>query len=238
MESHPTSSALDVRRICVEIDEELILDRVSLTVMPGDLVSLVGPSGSGKSTLLQAIAGLLPLQAGTVHWQGEDITAVPPHQRRFGMVFQEPLLFPHLDVAGNVGYGLRLSDVRTRADAPDGGHRRSADSAVMAARVNELLSMVALDGFGHRRPETLSGGEAQRVALARALAPQPRLLLLDEPFAALDRDLRLRLADDVASLLHASGVTAILVTHDREEAERVGDRVVHLADLTQTSAAE
>ena len=220
MKSGSEPSGLEVRGLCVVLNDEVILDRVSLTVHMGELVALVGPSGSGKSTLLQCIAGLLPPDAGAVLWQGEDMRDVPTHQRRFGMVFQEPLLFPHLDVAGNVGYGLRL------------GH----DRASLAERVEQLLAMVSLSGFQRRRPDTLSGGEAQRVALARALATGPRLLLLDEPFAALDRDLRLRLATDVASLLHTSGTTAILVTHDSEEAQRLGDRVVTLADLSDPAA--
>jgi thiamine transport system ATP-binding protein len=131
-------------------------------------------------------------------------------------VFQDPLLFGHLDVAGNVGYGLRLQRV---------------SAADRSAAVQRLLQLVRLDGLAHRDVTTLSGGEAQRVALARALAPSPRLLLLDEPFAALDRPLRLRLADDVADLLRVTGTPGLLVTHDEAEAERVADRVVRLADL-------
>ena len=150
---------------------------------------------------------------GRVLWDGEDLTGVPPHRRRFGLVFQDALLFPHLDVAGNLAYGLRVAGVsRTAA----------------AARVAELLELVDLPGYGRRDVTTLSGGEARRVALARALAPAPRLLLLDEPFGALDRELRERLGDDVRRLLRSLGIPALHVTHDETEAARVADRVLAL----------
>ena len=238
MDAGAGTSGLEVRRLRAVIDAEVILDRVSLTVEQGQLMALVGPSGSGKSTLLQCITGLLPAAAGSILWEGVDITAVPTHLRRFGMVFQEPLLFPHLDVAGNVGYGLRTGRHGVAAARSSDGAAELVDGPAVKARVDELLEMVALGGFGGRRPDTLSGGEAQRVALARALAPVPRLLLLDEPFAALDRDLRLRLADDVATLLRATRTTAILVTHDQEEAERLGDRLVRLTDLSEAPEAQ
>jgi len=192
------------------------LDDVSIEVPDGSLTALLGPSGSGKSTLLQVVAGLLPPDEGTVRWHGEDLTTVPAHRRRFGLVFQDALLFPHLDVAGNVGYGLRVAG-RPRAE--------------VAARVAELLELVDLGGHARRSVGTLSGGEAQRVALARALAPAPRLLLLDEPFGALDRELRDRLSVEVRGLLHRLGTPAVHVTHDLAEAELVGDRVVTLASL-------
>jgi thiamine transport system ATP-binding protein len=180
------------------------------------VVGLLGPSGSGKSTLLRVIAGLLPPDAGSVCWDGEDLTSVLTHRRRFGMVFQDQQLFPHRDVAANVGFGLRMA---------------SAPKDVARARVAELLELVGLAGFEHRAVTALSGGEAQRVALARALAPEPRLLLLDEPLAALDRDLHDRLAVDLRDLLKRLHITAIHVTHDRDEAKTVADRVVTLADL-------
>jgi thiamine transport system ATP-binding protein len=213
--------ALVVEGVSVRYGDRTVLDRVELAVGPGEVVALLGPSGSGKSTLLQVIAGLQRPDAGRVSWAGSDLTAVPPHLRGFGLVFQDALLFPHLDVAGNVRYGLRVA----------GGERPTKNQA--AQRVAELLALVELPGYGSRSVATLSGGEAQRVALARALAPAPRLLLLDEPFGALDRELRDRLAVDVRSLLHRLGTPAVHVTHDLAEAEMVGDRVVRLAELAR-----
>jgi thiamine transport system ATP-binding protein len=214
----PAGPALVVDAVSVSYGDRLVLDRVGLAVGPGEVVALLGPSGSGKSTLLQVVAGLLAPDAGRVSWAGRDLTNVAAHQRGFGLVFQDALLFPHLDVAGNVGYGLKVS---------------GAPRARVSARVAELLALVELDGYATRAVATLSGGEAQRVALARALAPAPRLLLLDEPFGALDRELRDRLAVDVRALLHWLGTPAVHVTHDLAEAELVGDRVLHLADLAR-----
>jgi thiamine transport system ATP-binding protein len=212
----PVAGGLEVRDVVVSYDGVTVLDRVSLDVAPDEVVCLLGPSGSGKSTLLQVVAGLLVPDSGRVAWAGADLAAVPTHARGFGLVFQDALLFPHLDVAANVGYGLRAAGV---------GRDR------LRARVAELLELVDLPGYGGRDVTTLSGGEARRVALARALAPAPRLLLLDEPFGALDRDLRDRLAVDVRVLLHRLGTPAVHVTHDLAEADLVGDRVVRLADL-------
>jgi thiamine transport system ATP-binding protein len=211
-----TEAVLEVTGLSVRFGDRQVLDTVGLTVHPDEVVCLLGPSGSGKSTLLQVIAGLRTPDAGRVGWEGDDLQAVAPHRRRFGLVFQDPLLFPHLDVAGNVGYGLRIAGARP---------------GEIERRVEELLGLVQLPGFGRRAVATLSGGEAQRVALARALAPAPRLLLLDEPFGALDRELRDRLAIDVRALLHLLGTPAVHVTHDLVEAELVGDRIVRLADL-------
>ena len=210
--------ALAVTGVAVAFSGRTILDRVDVAVGPDEVLALLGPSGSGKSTLLQVIAGLLRPDAGQVSWDGRDLAAVAAHRRRFGLVFQDALLFPHLDVAGNVGYGLKVA-----------GQGR----ARVARRVSELLDLVELGGYGGRAVATLSGGEAQRVALARALAPAPRLLLLDEPFGALDRDLRDRLAVDVRALLHQLGTPAVHVTHDLAEADLVGDRVVRLSDLSR-----
>ena len=214
----PTTAGagLAVESVTVSYGDRTVLDGVGLTVAPDEVVCLLGPSGSGKSTLLQVVAGLLPPDAGRVAWDGVDLASVPAHRRRFGLVFQDALLFPHLDVAANVGYGPRVAG-RSRAET--------------AGRVEELLELVGLPGYGGRDVATLSGGEAQRVALARALAPAPRLLLLDEPFGALDRDLRDRLAADVRALLHRLGTPAVHVTHDLTEADLVGDRVLRLPEL-------
>ncbi len=192
-----------------------MLDQVSLTVGDGEIIGLLGPSGCGKSTLLRVIAGLQPIENGVVRWDGEDLANVPAHARRFGFVFQDQQLFPHMDVAANVGFGLKMAHTVKPA---------------IAKRVGELLELVGLPGYEDRSVATLSGGEGQRVALARALAPQPRLLLLDEPFSALDRELHDRLAIEVRGLLKQLGMTAIHVTHDPDEAALVCDRVIRLAE--------
>jgi len=206
-------NGLVVEGVSISYEGRPLLVDVDLAVAPGEVVALLGPSGAGKSSLLRVIDGLQDAEAGYVRWAGADVTGVPAHLRRFGLVFQDALLFPHLDVGGNVAYGLAASG-SPRAERPN--------------RVEELLTLVDLPGYARRAVSTLSGGEAQRVALARALAPTPRLLLLDEPFGALDRELRDRLAVDVRDLLHGLGTPAVHVTHDLAEAELVADRVVRL----------
>ena len=198
------------------------VDGVTLGVPPGEVVALLGPSGSGKSTLLRAVAGLEPLSAGAITWDGGDLAGVPVHRRGFGLMFQDGQLFPHRDVAANVSFGLEMQRV-----AP----------AARRERVTALLDVVGLGGFERRAVSTLSGGERQRVALARSLAPRPRLLLLDEPLSALDRALRERLAADVRAALTATGTTALFVTHDHDEAFAVADRiaVMDLGRLLQVS---
>ena len=188
--------------------EEPVLRGVDLDVAAGEIVCILGPSGGGKSTLLRAVAGLVPAE-GVVEVAGVSMAGVPPHRRGVGMMFQHDLLFPHLDVAGNVGFGLRPADPR---------------------RVDEMLALVGLTGFGPRATDTLSGGQAQRVALARALAPQPRVLLLDEPFGALDAVLKAELVLEVQLLLRELGMTVLAVTHDRQEAFTLADRVAVLRD--------
>lgn len=182
------------------------VDAVSLSIPRGEVFALLGPSGSGKSSLLRAIAGLEPC-TGDIAFDGESVMRMPPHKRRFALMFQDGQLFPHLDVAGNVGYALRVTG------------RPSGD------RVTELLELVGLAGFERRRVTDLSGGEQQRVALARSLAASPRVLLLDEPLSSLDRELRERLAVELHDILRTAGVTAILVTHDHDEAGVIADRV-------------
>ncbi|MEN0069777.1 MAG: ABC transporter ATP-binding protein [Propionicimonas sp.] len=188
------------------------VDRVSLTVAPGEIVALLGASGSGKSSLLRAVTGLEPLAGGAVSWDGEDVTAVPVHARGFVMMFQDGQLFPHLSVAGNVGYSLHRLD------------RASRDR-----RVEELLDLVGLAGYGPRPVTALSGGQAQRVALARSLAPQPRLLMLDEPLSSLDRGLRERLVGVLEATLRATGTPGLYVTHDQDEAFAIADRIAVLS---------
>ncbi|QUH00241.1 ABC transporter ATP-binding protein [Saccharopolyspora erythraea] len=205
---------LDVRDLSVRYGPLTAVSEVDVELADGEVLALLGPSGCGKSTLLRAVAGLERPSTGSVHWDGTDLARVPVHRRGFGMVFQDGQLFPHRDVAGNVEFGLRM---------------RSVSRARRTARVAELLELVGLAGYERRRVTELSGGEAQRVALARALAADPRLLLLDEPLSALDRMLREQLAVDLAALLARDDATAIVVTHDHDEAFTLADRVAVMA---------
>jgi thiamine transport system ATP-binding protein len=196
--------------ITVRFGERIVLDHVSLEVATGEVAALLGPSGIGKSTLLRVIAGLLVADGGSVQLDGRDITNLPSHRRNIGLVFQDEQLFPHLTVAQNIGFGLRM-------------HRVGKVEA--AARVTELLRLVGLEALANVHVTKLSGGEAKRVALARSLAPRPAVLLLDEPLTGLDRELHDRLATELAALLRTTGTTALLVTHDVDEANTIADRV-------------
>ncbi|HEY6932378.1 MAG TPA: ABC transporter ATP-binding protein [Marmoricola sp.] len=193
-----------------EARETVAVDDVSLALPEGQVLAVLGPSGCGKSTLLRVIAGLEEPASGRVCFGGRDLRQLPTHRRGFALMFQDGQLFPHQTVARNVGYPLRL---------------RRRPRAEIEARTIELLELVGLPSYGDRMPGTLSGGERQRVALARALAVDPRLLLLDEPLSALDRGLRERLAGELHGILAAAGTTALLVTHDQEEAFAVADRM-------------
>lgn len=212
MQGPPTAEPLAVAGVTLAFDEGIpVLDGVDLIVRAGEVLALLGPSGCGKTTLLRVIAGLEVPAEGTVVVGGRTLTSPsrlePPERRGVGMVFQDWALFPHLSVAANVGFGL-----------PRGQRRASA-------RIDDTLELVGLAGFGDRMPDTLSGGQQQRVALGRALAQRPAVLLLDEPFSNLDASLRSRVRADVRTLLAEVGVTTILVTHDRDEAFVLGDRV-------------
>ena len=204
---------VELRRARVAFHDTAALDGVDLAVGPGEVVAVLGPSGSGKSTLLRAIAGLQPLDAGAVLLDGGDAVARAPHERGTGMMFQQAALFPHLDVGANVAFGLRMR-----------GQRGDA----VTARVEELLALVGLPGYESRDVSTLSGGEQQRVALARALAPEPRVLLLDEPLGSLDRPRRERLVGELQTLFRRLALTVVAVTHDHAEAFALADRLVLL----------
>ncbi|MFW6091249.1 MAG: ABC transporter ATP-binding protein, partial [Actinomycetota bacterium] len=205
------ASVLRLENLVKRFDDGVAVDDISLEVAAGELLALVGPSGCGKSTLLRLIAGLSPPDSGRVLIDGREVagpgTWVPAERRGVGMVFQDHALFPHLSVRDNVAFGLARR-------AP--GRR---------ARIDEVLDLVGLGSLAERFPHELSGGEVQRVALARALAPEPAVVLLDEPFSDLDRNLRTRVRDDVVGVLRTAGTTGVFVTHDQEEALAVGDRV-------------
>lgn len=205
--------ALTVDHVTKRFGDVVALDDVSLTLDDHELLALVGPSGCGKSTLLRSIAGLHQIDGGTISFGGRVVDdgriSVPPEQRRVGLVFQEHALFPHLTVADNIAFGVR----------------RDA-----SGRVGEMLELVGLAGYGERYPHELSGGERQRTALARALAPEPALMLLDEPFASLDTNLRSRVRDDVVEVMRTTRTPAVFVTHDQRDALAVGDRVAVLRD--------
>jgi sulfate transport system ATP-binding protein len=203
-----TISVLDVSK---RFGTYVALDRVSLDIPEGSLTALLGPSGSGKSTLLRVIAGLEKPDSGAVRISNADATALPPQQRNVGFVFQHYAAFKHMTVFENVAFGLRV---------------RKRPKAEIRSRVHELLSLVQLDGFAERYPSQLSGGQRQRMALARALAVQPEVLLLDEPFGALDARVRAELRAWLRRLHDEMRVTTVLVTHDQEEAMDVADSIV------------
>lgn len=201
---------LKVENIKVSFDGIQVLDECALEVGEGEIVVLLGPSGCGKSTLLRTVAGLENLETGKILWNEEDMTIVPPHKRGFGLMFQNHALFPHRNVEENIDFGLQILQLN-RTERQE--------------RVKDLLKMVGLEEFEKREIGGLSGGEAQRVALARSLAPKPRLLMLDEPMASLDRALRDRLLIDISNLLRGLNQAAIYVTHDHDEAFSIADRI-------------
>jgi thiamine transport system ATP-binding protein len=207
---------LDVDDVSVRFGERTVLDGVSLHVGDGEIVAVLGPSGAGKSTLLRVVAGLLRPDSGRVLLEDIEITDRPAHLRNIGMMFQDDQLFPHLDVAANIAFGPRMH------------HWNASD---IADRVEDLLTIVGLDGFGTRRIDRLSGGEKKRVALARSLAPRPAVLLLDEPLTGLDRELHDRLIVELADVLRATSTTAVVVTHDRDEAAALAGRIVDWNEL-------
>ncbi len=201
---------LSVEDVSVSLGGVRALDSASLEARTGETLAVLGPSGCGKTTLLRTIAGLQRPDSGRVLLDGADLAGVPPHRRGIGLMFQEHVLFPHRDVAGNVAFGLRVA---------------RWPRAEIDRRVRELLELVGLPGAERRAVQTLSGGEQQRVALARALAPEPRALLLDEPLGSLDGPLRERLLDDLRALFDRLGLTVLYVTHDVGEAFALGHRV-------------
>lgn len=213
---------LRIAAVHKQFDGATVLDDVSLTVAAGEIVCLLGESGSGKTTLLRVVAGLETADGGDVLLDGDSLTGQPTHRRPFGLMFQDFALFPHMTVAENVGFGLKMAGM--------GAKDRSE-------RTHEMLELVGLAGFGERSVDALSGGEQQRVALARSLAPRPRLLMLDEPLGSLDAALRDRLVTELRTIIKRVGLTALYVTHDQHEAFAIADRVavMHAGRVAQVA---
>ena len=204
-----TTEGLSVNNISVNIDNNWILSEINFHIGLGEILSLIGPSGCGKTTLLRAIAGLQKHE-GTIIWNQKNLVDIPTHKRNFGMVFQERSLFPHLNVAKNIEFGLKF---------------KGLSSSERSKRITNLLKLVGLVNFENRLISSLSGGEAQRVNLASALASNPELLMLDEPFSGLDRPIKDQLLKDIPKILDELGQTAIVVTHDIEEAFILSNRI-------------
>ena len=202
---------LKIDNITKTFKDNQVVKGVDLSFDKGEFVSLLGPSGCGKTTILRIIAGFEAPTTGTIIVDSKDITALPPNQRKIGMVFQAYALFPNMNVADNIGFGLKIA----------GAPRPERD-----ARVEEMLKLIGLPGYGKRYPFELSGGQQQRVALARALAPRPRMLLLDEPLSALDAKIRVSLREEIRAIQRELGITTVFVTHDQEEALSISDRIV------------
>jgi ABC-type Fe3+/spermidine/putrescine transport system ATPase subunit len=205
-----SAGVVGVRELVKRYGRQSVLDHCSLDAREGEILTLLGPSGCGKTTLLRCIAGFIRPDGGRILIDGADTVDVPVNRRPVGVVFQSYALFPHLTVAGNVGYGLRM---------------RGTAKAEIARRVDAALDSVSLSGFQQRYPSQLSGGQQQRVAIARVIVLEPRVLLLDEPFNALDAKLRGSMQVELRQLIKRLGITAIFVTHDQEEAMTLSDRI-------------
>jgi ABC-type Fe3+/spermidine/putrescine transport system ATPase subunit len=205
------TSALSLKSLTKRFRSVVAVDDVSIEIGVGEFVALLGPSGSGKTTMLRLLAGFDLPSAGQIVIEGRDVSGLPPAERNIGMVFQHYALFPHMNIRRNIEYGLRM-----HGWAP----------ADRKARVDELLAMVRLEAVGNRMPHQLSGGQQQRIAIARALAYSPSILLMDEPLGALDRALRIEMAEEIRRIHRTLGTTFIYVTHDRDEAMTLADRVL------------
>ncbi len=224
MTAPPADSAfVAIRDVSKRFGGVAAVEGVSIDICKGEFFSLLGPSGCGKTTLMRMIAGFERPDSGSIAIDGADMTAIPPHERPVNMMFQSYALFPHLSVWGNIAFGLKQQGLGRKP---------------VAARVDEMLGLVQLEGFAKRKPDMLSGGQRQRVALARALARGPKVLLLDEPLAALDKKLRKETQTELKRIQALSGATFIVVTHDQEEAMALSDRIAIMRDgrIIQTDA--
>lgn len=210
-----TRIALRVDRLVKYYEGKPLLNELSFTIGAKEIVCLLGPSGSGKSTLLRIIAGLEPFDGGSLFWHGHGLVKIPTELRSFGLMFQDYALFPHLNVFENVAFGL---------------HMQHLSKVSIKQKVDHALEKVGMLGYATRKVQKLSGGEQQRIALARSLAPEPKLIMLDEPLGALDRKLREQLIQEIRQILRTSGVPAIYVTHDQDEAFALADRILILAN--------
>ena len=206
----PPDIAVSLEGVVKKYNDQTVLHEVSLKIARGEFLTLLGPSGCGKTTLLNLIAGFAEADGGEIFIDGQPVTSDPPHKRRIGIVFQNYALFPHMNVERNIGYGLRT---------------RRMPKDEIAQRVAQAMSLVKLDGLGHRKPRELSGGQQQRVALARALVIEPKVLLLDEPFSALDKSLRGAMQVEIREIQQRLGLTTVFVTHDQGEALAMSDRI-------------
>ncbi|NQS90965.1 MAG: ABC transporter ATP-binding protein [Chloroflexi bacterium] len=204
---------LEIQNLQKSFEDKAVLQGISFQQGKGEILALLGPSGSGKTTLLEIIAGLDNPDQGDCLWNGKSLLGIPPHLRSFGLMFQEYVLFPHKNVGENIAFGLKMA---------------RKDKDFTSSRVKVVLDLVGLSGFEERDINTLSGGEQQRIALARSLAPEPRLVMLDEPLGALDRNIRERLVRELRQILKKARQTALYVTHDQEEAFNIADRIVIL----------
>jgi len=211
--------------VCMAFDDELVLDHINLYFNDKEFLTLLGPSGCGKTTTLRIIGGFMTPTAGDVLFDGVRINDVPPHQRQINTVFQKYALFPHLDVYENIAFGLRMQR-RPDPKDPTGKRMVKLPEEEIDQRVMEMLEVVSLKGFERRRPDSLSGGQQQRVAIARALVNKPKVLLLDEPLAALDLKLRKDMQIELKRIQQQVGITFIYVTHDQEEALTMSDTIV------------
>ena len=214
-----------LRNLCMAFDDEQVLNNLNLYINDKEFLTLLGPSGCGKTTTLRIIGGFTTPTSGDVLFDGVRINAVPPYQRQINTVFQKYALFPHLNVLENIAFGLRMKKIPDPAD-PSGKRMVKLDEKEIERRVSEMLEIISLKGFEHRKPDALSGGQQQRVAIARALVNRPKVLLLDEPLGALDLKLRKDMQIELKKIQQQVGITFIYVTHDQEEALTMSDTIV------------